>query len=487
MLRYLKWYRSQCSKTLADVVAGLQEWDAQAPPSKPGDLRDRLQGTPWQADVAARQFLARLTRKQADQLIRTRVELGAGVQTLPTQALHPIHRRQLEQVSQWPLRASTRALVAGWLSSGEAPIHRIRCFSKIEPLTKAPRLVCPMEPWMNAMLGPATMVAERVLGSHKSLVKGLDLQQRAARLSPLIRNNCMFAETDYSAFDRTIHVGLRRIEWELYRPYLSEAEEAAYVVLVCLSVLMHAELAPGEDNSRVVTESMRYSGEPGTSIGNAIINLFVWWSNPSRPQTECGGAFAEGDDGLVGCTSEFDCTGWAARFGLDLKCEWHRDFRQVKFCGRYLGYDAAGNLVSFADVRRALDKFHLCMGDPHLEDAALLRGKCLSAMAMDLDTPGVGWCAYAHYLRAGDGPVASTADDRWKATLCPTAFVVRAPVVCDEAYEQMRCQGLCPASLREFDMRMQAWALMGGEKPIIDFGASKLKVEVYTTGAVVPA
>jgi len=294
-------------------------------------------------------------------------------------------------------------------------------------------------------------------------------------MAPLLASSEAFAETDYSAFDRTIHLGMRRIEWELYRPYFNADEELAYIVLICLSVIQHAELGPDDKDGRLILESMRYSGEPGTSIGNALINLFVWWSNPERME---GFAFAEGDDGFVGSAFKYDCAAWAATFGLDLKCDWHVDWRLVKFCGRYMG-TRAETVVTYCDVRRALDKFHLTMGDPEVDDTSLLRGKCLSALCMDKDTPGVGWCAYAHYLRAGDGPVAIASDDRWKRELLRDELVVGAPDVTTDDYENMRCQGLDPAALRAFDCAMMRWAVMGGEKPLIDLGPPKLKVEVY--------
>lgn len=252
-------------------------------------------------------------------------------------------------------------------------------------------------------------------------------------------------------------------------------------MLVCCSVITHTEFGPGDELRRLEIPSMRYSGEPATSIGNGIGNLYVSTSCPGFN----GAAFAEGDDGFLCCDRPYDIGRWAKEHGLNIGVEWHRDARRVKFCGRFVVGSVGTGYRSMADVRRSLDKFHLVVGSPDVSDHELLRGKCIAALALDPATPGISWTAYAHLYRAGHGKSVLTADDRRKLEVFGVHEInTSVPKLTTEDYEFVRCQGLDPVSLQSFDNEMEKWCYGLGPLPIIDFVNSRLKAPLFYTDLV---
>jgi len=349
-----------------------------------------------------------------------------------------------------------------------------------------------MEPWMNVYLGPSIALAEKVLGSCDHFVKGMDISRRLKHIQErILANGCVFAETDYSAFDSTVHLALRRIEYEAFRPFFLNVEaELAYIILITNSVIRHVELDPSHEYGNLVIPSMRYSGEPGTSIGNGLINCFVWWSYDGRPPG--GFALAEGDDGFVASSRPFPLDALARRLGLEMKIDWHGDFTEVKFCGRYVAVvsDRRGSsyVTTFADIRRQLDKFHLCFSNSTVDTESLLRGKCLANLALDGGTPGVAWASYAHLMRLGNGDVAFSEADRYRLELSGSDGAIDLavePHVSFDAYEAAKAQGLSPGDLAAFDARMRDWGYgLLGEKPKLDFGKTGLKTDMDVTSVV---
>jgi hypothetical protein len=409
--------------------------------------------------------------------------------SLPTHPLSDLAREQFLSVLEWDLSDSARTQVRAWLDEGRAPRHVVRAFTKLEPLAKAPRVICPMEPWMNTFIGPSVSFAEKVLGTCPHFVKGRNISDRCEHIEQtILQTGVTFAETDYSAFDSTVHLALRQIEYECFRPFwLSSEAELAWLLLICNSVIRHVELSPGDEYGNLVIPSMRYSGEPGTSIGNGLINLFVWWSCPDRGQ--CGFALAEGDDGFVSAIKPYDLAGHARRLGLDMKIDWHDDPTEVKFCGRYLVRLATPGLshVSFADIRRQLDKFHICFTNTTDDRDALLRGKCLASLALDHTTPGVAWTAYAHLQRLGKGPVVYSEADRFRLELAGvgSGYVAPRPCLNSAHYQGVKAQGLDPDALGEFDRHMEMWGLGVTEvKPKMQFPTNNVKVDVDVTSVV---
>lgn len=389
----------------------------------------------------------------------------------------------------WDLSESARSQIRAWLDEGRAPRHVVRAFTKLEPLAKAPRVICPMEAWMNTFIGPSVAFAEKVLGTCPHFVKGRSISDRCEHIErTILQTGVVYAETDYSAFDSTVHLALRQIEYECFRPFwLNPEAEIAWLLLVCNSVIRHVELSPGDEYGNLEIPSMRYSGEPGTSIGNGLVNLYVWWSCPDR--SSCGFALAEGDDGFVSALRPYDLAGHARRLGLDMKIDWHSDPTEVKFCGRYLVRMKAECVyhVSYADIRRQLDKFHICFTNCPTDGDALLRGKCLATLALDHLTPGVAWTAYAHLQRLGVGPVRYAEADRFKLGLAgvDSGFVAPRPCLGSVHYQGVKAQGLDPVALEEFDKKMELWgARVIEEKPTMQFPTNNVKVDVDVTSIV---
>lgn len=313
-------------------------------------------------------------------------------------------------------------------------------------------------------------------------MKGLTLPLRLERLKALLLGKYnWYAETDYSAFDSTVHLRLRELEHLTFKRHFDAATELAYVVLVCLSVIVHVDVGVSDECRRLVIPSLRYSGEPGTSIGNGLINDFVAWSCPSDVARF---SFAEGDDGFVGATDRFDLSGWALSLGLNLECDWHEDYRDVKFCGRYVVGDFLSPNRTYADVRRAIEKVHLVTGSNVQDRAALLRGKCIAGLSLDPRTPAVSSILWAHLQRAGAGPVIMSDDDKLKFAMAGSTVKTDMPLLDVLDYQYLLHQGLSPKQFYDFDVAMLGWAVGLCERPMIDFVDTKVKVDMVLTSQV---
>lgn len=321
-----------------------------------------------------------------------------------------------------------------------------------------------------------------MLGTNKHLVKGLTLRERCERVCPEFAKYPNFAETDYSSFDSTFNIYVRQVEHSLLSEFLRDEEEMAYIVLVCCSEISHSEFGPEDELRRIEIPSMRYSGEPATSIGNAAGNLYLSKTCPGSN----GSRFAEGDDGFLCCEERYDLESWASKHGLNIGIDWHTDPRYVKFCGRYFVGSVNSGYSSVADIRRFLDKFHLAVSSPDVCPNELLRGKCIAALALDPNTPGLSWTAYAHLTRLGAGPHVFSADDRRKLLWEKGTVKITRPVLSGDDYEYVRCQGLDPDSLRKFDQEMSDWCYGIGPKPIIDFPTSRLKTTLAFMSPIAP-
>nr|WRQ65782.1 RNA-dependent RNA polymerase [Tolivirales sp.] len=463
------------------VVQGVFDDLGRLPPLR-GDedvLRNRLRGTRYAECPISQTWLAHKP-PAARKLLEQALAATPSIAALPCQRLSRLAQEQLLLVLDWDLPEGVRRQVREWFDEGCAPRHVVRAFTKLEPLAKAPRVICPMEAWMNTFVGPSISFAERVLGTCPHFVKGMNIEERTDHMKrTVLQSGIVFAETDYSAFDSTVHLRLRQLEYECFRPFwLSDDAQLAWILLICNTVIRHVELSPEDEFGNLVIPSMRYSGEPGTSIGNGIINLYGWWSCPERGLG--GFALAEGDDGFVGSSSPYDLAAHVRRLGLDMKIDWHCDPTEVKFCGRYLARIGT-TVISLSDVRRQLDKFHVSFTNSSADVAALLRGKCMANLALDSTTPGVAWASYAHLQRLGDGVVAYSEADRYRLELSGvgSGFVAPRPSLTFDHYESAKAQGLDPIALREFDQRMELWgAGVIDDKPTMKFSTSNVKVDM---------
>lgn len=340
-----------------------------------------------------------------------------------------------------------------------------------------------------------------MLGNLPFLVKGLTVSERTAKLQEeVIMPGSMWAETDFGAFDSTVALEYREIEWEMIKEYLDTTEQLAYIVLICCTILQHVLLDKKKDELGFLeVQSMRYSGEPLTSIGNGLINEFVGWScppemheNPVASQDELDNGICpvrglrEGDDGFACAQGKVKLDDWGLQLGFNLDVDWYADFRAVKFCGRYLSGDFNEHLVSVCDVRRTLDKLHLVMGVTHQDKRALLRSKLLAAWNLDGHTPMVATIVWALWPSVADAKVITANPDKYKMKLAGTANEpgYAPPIIRDVDYNCLVYQGICPEAARRYDRDVVRAALLRQPLPRFDFGLSTAKVHLCAVSGV---
>lgn len=442
-------------------------------------------GTVWEDRPEAIAWLEKRPPGARPRLVQLRQQVSLHPSLgLQVKKLNPLRRQQLELVLTWTLSPQVRQAVEGWLAMGSSPVHVSKVFPKIEPLTKAARCICPMQDEMNVLLGPGCGLYEKVAGKLPFLVKGMTVPERTERMKEtLLRDFHLWAETDFGAFDSTVELIYREIEWNQFCDYLTTQEQLAYIVLICCTILRHVLLDKDDELYDLSVPSMRYSGEPPTSIGNGLINDFVGWSMP-------GGSvkgLREGDDGFVGSHINTDLAGWGLQLGFNLDVDWHTDFRAVKFCGRFLSGDYNCDVMSVCDVRRTLDKLHLSMGNPGGVDIrSLLRSKLQASWSLDPATPLVSTIVWALWPSVADAKVVVTKQDEFKLRLAGQVCEpgAKPPVVRPEDYECLVYQGICPEAARAHDRAVVAAATRGDALPVFDFGLSPAKVPLFAASGI---
>jgi len=276
---------------------------------------------------------------------------------------------------------------------------------------------------------------------------------------------------------------------------MSDLEMCGWVILVCCSELQHIDLATTDPLARLTIPSFRYSGEPATSIGNALLNHFVLWSHPMNQKLTDGlnessiVSMHEGDDGIVGAEAPFDLSSWATGFGFNLDVDWFADMRCVKFCGRYMSGPNVPRYRSVADIRRTLDKMHFSVGVlGAVSHLSLLRAKVLSTFSLDPATPIISHVAWAcwHRYDLKHAELGSSRDDRWKLILAGTTAEpgIMPPYISDEDYECVKCQGLDPLQAKTFCSDIERAIHTGGPFPLMDFGGEAAKVTLHCIASI---
>lgn len=202
--------------------------------------------------------------------------------------------------------------------------------------------------------------------------------------------------TDFSKFDMTI--------WFVYVVSLvivnrwahaDEKEEClAAIKDIDESVMKHC------DGITMKVKGQQYSGQPGTSFINTIINAMVSWYAAGCPEDyfNYGGAGealrCSGDDKIVGRTTAARELDACAFFGLVLKIETFGNILDLAFLSRYYYLDHNGDIRSHCDFYRLLKKIHLSSKFPGLRFKELLVSKYLSILASDYNTPFISALAY---------------------------------------------------------------------------------------------
>lgn len=184
-------------------------------------------------------------------------------------------------------------------------------------------------------------------------------------------------ETDYSRFDQTLLPELLQLEQDVYLHYWNDEE---FAMLLKEQARTHGVHVRGPGYSR---EGGRCSGDPNTSIGNCIINLFVAWVAHHIADLPFVG-FVEGDDGLFRHQPGLDriFVNVASDLGLRLKLA---ITTCPKFCGRYYNH----RWVSHCDLIRTLNKFSTTTNYTQTREE-LCALKCYSLMSTDPSHPVFG-------------------------------------------------------------------------------------------------
>lgn len=264
-------------------------------------------------------------------------------------------------------------------------------------------MIVPMRPKVLVNVGPVVSLLELLLSDLPFLVKGKTLALRDKLVSGWMMNGRngasfdLFYETDYSAFDATVTKPLRHVENVLVDKVVDTYGLENDTLRLCLSFFRRSKIVFKHRNGVMYSgPMMRLSGEPATSIGNALINNFTTWLafgcqfGANVPGgVDCYVSFHEGDDGIVGVKrgTNFDVS-VAAQLGLNLTVETHHCLSDVKFCGRYLI-----NESSVCRIFETLRRFHL--SDTTCQNTlGVLKAKAMSYWATDSRTPVVSALAY---------------------------------------------------------------------------------------------
>lgn len=236
--------------------------------------------------------------------------------------------------------------------------------------------------------------------SRPFLIKGLNIDDREDLMTRVLQAGTgRYLCSDYTAMDCNEQPPLLRLRNDIMASCVRDHGEFRWL------------LAQQEDRLSGRIRNVGYrttglaSGDPTTSIGNAIINSFItWYALRGLGLEECPMLF-EGDDGIVCLPVGLDeerikdhFVSTAASFGLGAKVFIH-DIDGADFCGRWLWVEN-GNVRSMADLGRTLPKLPTTCA-PYRDDERYRAGdlkrlavaKAMSYLATDSGTPIVAaWC-----------------------------------------------------------------------------------------------
>nr|WPR18162.1 MAG: RNA-dependent RNA polymerase [Chemarfal virus 41] len=275
---------------------------------------------------------------------------------------------------------------------------RVKAFTKIELGSYTdPRNISGRTMAYQASLGPYIAAVEQHLSKLPWLVKHLDLQQRNEKLTKLYAKHSpqFFIEGDFSRFDATISEILIKNEHRVYHACFPNMDPLAAEFLAA----QWRTKAYHGAGVRYTTVGRRCSGDPNTSIGNAIINRFCHWLAwrhlsgwVSIHEGDDGFAMIQGDPSLFSLALERS----ARSLGLEVKCLVHSDIAAVGFCGRRLYIEDDNTIKCYCDFNRTFPKLGGSVCPDLVSDlrpairAELCLSKALSYYHTDRDTPIIG-------------------------------------------------------------------------------------------------
>lgn len=261
-------------------------------------------------------------------------------------------------------------------------------FIKVETSSNGtdPRNISPRSARFLSILGPFVSAIEHAAVQCQYLVKGLNPEDRGARISDEWRHSVI--ETDFSRFDMTVSTDIiETVERMMFRRAFPKGLYPDLDVVLDLLMVMKGVSAMGVQYSVAGT---RASGDAHTSIANGVINRFAIWACLRNIDPSTWVSFHEGDDGVIHCDQHVtqtivDYLPYAGFLGFKLKIVTPPSHAQAVFCGRFTCPDC---FRERCDLPRALAKFHTSFkqGEPQ----SLVLAKALSYFATDSHTPIMG-------------------------------------------------------------------------------------------------
>lgn len=307
-----------------------------------------------------------------------------------------------------------RALQAqSWLSHMSSIV--VKAFQKAEayPSVNDPRNISQTP--TNHMLNLSTFTyafKDDILKGQPWYMPAKTPTQIAGRVAELCHQYAAIAETDYSRFDGTISVWLRRnVEQPCYLRWVANNYYGT------LRNLLQAEINPrGITQNGVVynIQGSRLSGSPLTTDGNTLVNAFVSYAaarnagmNPSMSWHALG-AYA-GDDGLTPIDATI-MSKTASDLGLRVECESRHRGETLSFLSRVFGpaiWD--GETGSVQAAVRTLSKLHISFAPPEISDNDALANRAAGYLSLDPEAPITSnWCHKVLDLTLRNGVVKKT-------------------------------------------------------------------------------
>jgi hypothetical protein len=224
---------------------------------------------------------------------------------------------------------------------------RPKGFVKLEsyPFFKFPRGIHARDDWIKAWIGPIIKEIECEVYKLPQFIKHVPVSQRPAYVQKNVETaGCVYAATDYSAFESSFHPELMAVcEFELYQ-YMCENTIAARDMRLFKKMCCGQNILRYKDGTFVVN-GRRMSGEMTTSLGNGWTNLMLATFIMQHRDLRC---VVEGDDGLFAIQPQeqemFSAPAFA-KFGFVIKMEIHRDIETASFCGIVYAKDVGFNLA----------------------------------------------------------------------------------------------------------------------------------------------
>lgn len=201
------------------------------------------------------------------------------------------------------------------------------------PEIKHARAIMSRDDAFKCLLGPFIHQVEKYVFELPEFVKKIPNAERPRYIHDklyIVGNK--YIATDYSSFESSMVGLLRSIEHGIYKFLLKQCNEFA---LVCkyLGIIEKPNVLVFDD-FRCICPG-RASGEVTTSIGNGLINYFVWKYLCMITKIEFLGVF-EGDDGLCSVPGDFNSSKILhvyEQLGLVIKLEEFDDLGKASFCG----------------------------------------------------------------------------------------------------------------------------------------------------------